>query len=214
MAVEKTPEMGSIEEILHKSDFEHEFQLADGDLLDHPIQIVYSSGTTGMPQAIYQTNRNMLANNLWFAEGQVILEQDTSLCSTPLCHMMGSLKFVRSLIVGSKMVITPMFDRNKFAEIAIKYNIDVLFAVSSLITQLANVEIDDETLKKIHFKDIRIGGEPAQDSIVKKFLSRYKVDSLRLCYGSSECGMCLTSKRGRYLILLCYLYMYYCMYLA
>lgn len=84
---------------------------ADQGCADHPVLLVYTSGTTGAPKGAVHTQGNLLANMAIAAQVQELSEHDTVLTVLPLFHVGGlCIQTLPALSVGAQVVLHSRFD--------------------------------------------------------------------------------------------------------
>jgi long-chain acyl-CoA synthetase len=84
---------------------------------DAPFNIIYSSGTTGIPKGIVQPHRMRWAH-VRRAAGLGYDTQAVTICSTPLYSNTTLVSFFPALAGGGTIVLMPKFDAVKFLELA------------------------------------------------------------------------------------------------
>ncbi|OOG87679.1 hypothetical protein B0E41_03425 [Hydrogenophaga sp. A37] len=78
---------------------------------DHPVLLVYTSGTTGAPKAAVHTQGNLLANMAMAAQVQGLTASDTVLTGLPLFHVGGlCIQTLPALSVGAHVLLHSRFD--------------------------------------------------------------------------------------------------------
>jgi fatty-acyl-CoA synthase len=78
---------------------------------DHPVLLVYTSGTTGAPKGAVHTQGNLLANMAIAAQVQSLSERDTVLTVLPLFHVGGlCIQTLPALSVGAQVLLHARFD--------------------------------------------------------------------------------------------------------
>jgi fatty-acyl-CoA synthase len=81
------------------------------DATDHPVLLVYTSGTTGAPKAAVHTQGNLLANMAMAAQVQGLTASDTVLTVLPLFHVGGlCIQTLPALSVGAHVLLHSRFD--------------------------------------------------------------------------------------------------------
>ena len=85
-----------------------------------PFNLIYSSGTTGSPKGIVQSNRMRWGQ--WLRAGAYDYKPDcVTLVSTPLYSNTTLVSFLPTLAVGGVNVLMPKFDAKGFLELAQKH---------------------------------------------------------------------------------------------
>ncbi|MGE0349235.1 class I adenylate-forming enzyme family protein [Hydrogenophaga sp.] len=78
---------------------------------EHPVLLVYTSGTTGAPKGAVHTQGNLLANMAIAAQVQAMSERDTVLTVLPLFHVGGlCIQTLPALSVGAQVLLHARFD--------------------------------------------------------------------------------------------------------
>lgn len=78
---------------------------------DHPVLLVYTSGTTGAPKGAVHTQGNLLANMAIAAQVQRMGERDVVLTVLPLFHVGGlCIQTLPALSVGAQVLLHSRFD--------------------------------------------------------------------------------------------------------
>ena len=87
---------------------------------DAPFNLIYSSGTTGMPKGIEQSN--LMRWRQWQRAFAYDYKPDSvTIVSTPLYSNTTLVSFLPTLAVGGTAVLMPKFDAKGFLELAQKY---------------------------------------------------------------------------------------------
>ncbi len=87
---------------------------------DAPFNIIYSSGTTGLPKGIVQPHRMRWAH-VKRAANSGYNTQAVTICSTPLYSNTTLVSFFPAMAGGGTIVLMPKFDAVKFLELAQKH---------------------------------------------------------------------------------------------
>jgi fatty-acyl-CoA synthase len=83
----------------------------DAGSRDHPLLLVYTSGTTGAPKGAIHTQGNLLANMAIAAQVQSLNAHDTVLTALPLFHVGGlCIQTLPALSVGAQVLLFTRFD--------------------------------------------------------------------------------------------------------
>ncbi|PSB04147.1 2-succinylbenzoate--CoA ligase [Merismopedia glauca] len=103
-----------------------------------------------------------------------------SFCILPVCHVSGLMQFIRSLVTGGRLVISPFkqLDFNKFNYL----NFDNFF-ISLVPSQLEKI-LSTEPQYLSRFKNVLLGGAPAWEELLEK--ARNTQIRLAPTYGMTE----------------------------
>lgn len=128
---EVRPELPSLERVIlvdsanyPKTDFLYDFiksapptlEMEDCDP-DHPLFLVYTSGTTGLPKGATVTHRNSLANAQLSAQVQFFTQHDLIITALPVFHLFGgNVVLSGSIIAGSTLCVLGKFDPRRMLE--------------------------------------------------------------------------------------------------
>jgi len=134
--------------------------------------LMYTSGTTGLPKGVMQTNLNHYHDARSVACTMFVTHDDVGLVATPLYHVAGTTSFFVHLYRGCTNVILPRWDTELFLSTVEKEKIGTGMLVTPMIMFLANYpdlkKYDTSSLKHIYF-----GGAPVSAQIYKKFIETF-----------------------------------------
>ena len=154
---------------------------------DDPINIQYTSGTTGFPKGATLSHHNILNNGYFVAEGCRHTELDRVCIPVPLYHcfgmVMGNLGCTSH---GSTMVYpAPSFDPLATLEAIEAERCTSLFGVPTMfIAQLNHPEFH-----RFDLSSLRTGimaGSPCPVETMKQCISAMHMDEVTICYGMTE----------------------------
>ena len=155
--------------------------------MDDPINIQYTSGTTGFPKASVLTHHNIL-NNAYFSAQAMHFTQDDRLCiSVPFYHCFGIvLSNLLCLSVGACMVIPcEHFDALSVLKATQNEQCTAVHGVPTMfITQL---ELPD--FKKFDLSSLRTGimaGAPCAPALMKQVMQDMHCNEILIGYGETE----------------------------
>jgi len=144
----------------------------------------YTSGTTGAPKGVMQTQQMAAVNAFHVAQAFGVRSGDVTLNYLPLFHTAGiQLVTLPTLIAGGTVVVLPAFDEAR--ALALMARLDVFFGVPAVYQQMAlNPAFEDADLSRV--RAWGCGGAPLSDVLVE----RYAAKGVRVCngYGMTETG--------------------------
>ena len=159
------------------------------DLLgpDDPINIQYTSGTTGFPKGATLTHRNILNNGRFVARLQGLGPGDRLCIPVPFYHcfgmVMGNLGCTTQ---GATMVIpSDAFDAARVLEAVEAERCTALYGVPTMfIAELAHPDFD-----RFDLSSLRTGvmaGSPCPVEVMKACVDRMHMVDVTICYGMTE----------------------------
>jgi fatty-acyl-CoA synthase len=154
---------------------------------DDPINIQYTSGTTGFPKGATLTHHNILNNGFFVAEGCGYTEVDRVCIPVPLYHcfgmVMGNLGCTTH---GATMVYpAPGFDPAATLATIEQERCTSLYGVPTMfIAQLAHP--DFATFDVTSLRTGIMAGSPCPVEVMKQAMSSMHMDEVTICYGMTE----------------------------
>ncbi len=154
---------------------------------DDPINIQYTSGTTGFPKGATLTHINIL-NNGYFTTGlQGITHEDRLCIPVPFYHcfgmVMGNLGCTSR---GATMVIpSDAFDPTAVLETVQAERCTALYGVPTMfIAELAHPDFDSYDLRSL--RTGVMAGSPCPVEVMKQCVDRMHMVDVTICYGMTE----------------------------
>lgn len=154
---------------------------------DDPINIQYTSGTTGFPKGATLTHRNILNNGWFVAERQGWTDEDRVCLPVPFYHcfgmVMGNLGAVTH---GACMVIpAPAFDARATLVAVQAERCTVLYGVPTMfIAMLAHPEFAEFDLSSL--RTGVMAGAPCPVEVMKRVIDDMGMRDVTICYGMTE----------------------------
>ncbi|XP_047516655.1 probable 4-coumarate--CoA ligase 1 [Pieris napi] len=145
---------------------------------DDVCLIPYSSGTSGLPKGVMLTHRNLVSSVKQLCRPEFMKYKgakgtgETTLAIPPFFHIYGFngvLNYAQA--IGCHLVSIPKFTPEDYLKALIEYKPRNLFVVPSLLVFLASHPL----VKREHLAsvdNITVGGAPATESILEKFLDK------------------------------------------
>lgn len=161
---------------------------------DHAVcEILYTSGTTGLPKGAMLTHDGLAGNAKTYSEILQCNEQDIALIVAPLYHAASQTNCLNTMIVsGATCYIMPKFSPNQVLDILQDEEISYFFGPPTMYTILLN----NEQIEKYTF-NLRIaftGAASMPVSIHKRWKEIFGFDILE-GYGLSECSPIVANHR-------------------
>jgi fatty-acyl-CoA synthase len=152
-----------------------------------PINIQYTSGTTGFPKGATLSHRNILNNGFFIGEGCRYSEDDRVCIPVPFYHCFGMvLGNLACTTHGAAMVIpAPAFEPIATLEAVAAERCTSLYGVPTMfIAELALPDLD-----RFDLTTLRTGimaGSPCPVEVMKQCVAVMHMDEVTICYGMTE----------------------------
>ncbi|MBW2368526.1 MAG: AMP-binding protein [Deltaproteobacteria bacterium] len=154
---------------------------------DDPINIQYTSGTTGFPKGATLSHHNILNNGFFVAEIMKFTEKDRLVIPVPLYHCFGMVMGNLGCMTHGATMIYPSegFEPDKVLEAVQAEAATALYGVPTMfIAELAHPEFD-----KYDLSSLRTGimaGSPCPVEVMKKVNSLMNMQEVEIAYGMTE----------------------------
>jgi fatty-acyl-CoA synthase len=154
---------------------------------DDPINIQYTSGTTGFPKGATLTHHNILNNGFLVTEVQRFTEQDRLCVQVPFYHCFGMVMGnLGSMAHGSCVVIpAPAFEAGASLRAIAQERCTALYGVPTMF--MAILAHDD--LAATDLSSLRTGimsGSPCPVEYMKRVLDEMGMSEITISYGMTE----------------------------
>src|SRR3954468_20990098 len=154
---------------------------------DDPINIQYTSGTTGAPKGATLSHLNILNNGFLVGEGCRYTEADRVCIPVPFYHCFGMVMGnLGALTHGACMVIpAPAFDPGATLEAVQAERCTSLYGVPTMFI----AELDHHGFAAFDLSSPRTGimaGSPCPVEVMKRVMTDMHMDEVTICYGMTE----------------------------
>ena len=154
---------------------------------DEPINIQYTSGTTGFPKGATLSHHNILNNGYFVAEGCRYTDQDRVCIPVPFYHcfgmVMGNLGCTTH---GATMVVpAPAFEPQATLAAVQEERCTSLYGVPTMFI----AELADPGFASYDLSSLRTGimaGSPCPVEVMKQVIADMHMDEVTICYGMTE----------------------------
>jgi fatty-acyl-CoA synthase len=163
---------------------------------DDPINIQYTSGTTGFPKGATLSHHNILNNGYFVARTQRWSEADRVCIPVPFYHcfgmVMGNLGAVTH---GACMVIPgPGFEAAATLRAVAEHRCTVLYGVPTMfIAELAEPDFPEYDLSSL--RTGVMAGSPCPVEVMKRVIAEMGMAEVTICYGMTETSPVSTQTR-------------------
>ncbi|WP_134321995.1 AMP-binding protein [Cumulibacter soli] len=152
-----------------------------------PINIQYTSGTTGFPKGATLSHRNILNNGFFMTEVQEWTEQDRVCLPVPFYHCFGMVMGnLGALTHGSCTVIpAPGFDPKLTLDAVVAEKCTALYGVPTMFIAMLN----EPDIGSRDLRTLRTGvmaGSSCPIEVMKRTISEMHMDGVTICYGMTE----------------------------
>ncbi|MGZ6586225.1 MAG: AMP-binding protein [Solirubrobacteraceae bacterium] len=164
---------------------------ADAELpdrqFDEPINIQYTSGTTGFPKGALLSHHNILNNGYFIGEGCRYTERDRVCIPVPFYHCFGMvLGNLACTTHGACIVIpAPAFDPVATLAAVESERCTSLYGVPTMFI----AELEHERFGEFDLTSLRTGimaGSPCPIETMRRVVSEMHMDEVTICYGMTE----------------------------
>jgi fatty-acyl-CoA synthase len=192
--------------ILAWHDLEQAGRNASGDLLDtiqrqlepgQPINLQYTSGTTGVPKGVLLSHRNLLLNAFYAAQNQQFDQRDRICIPVPLYHCFGCVLGTMCAIVSGAAMIFP---HESFAALA---TLDALEAEHCTaiygVPTMFIAELEHPSFTGRNTSLLRTGimsGSPCPIELMKRVVHDMGVRDITIAYGQTEASPLITASNS------------------
>ena len=154
---------------------------------DDPINIQYTSGTTGFPKGATLSHRNILNNGFFVGELIRYSENDRICIPVPFYHCFGMVMGnLAATSHGAAMVIpAPAFDPRLTLAAVAEERCTSLYGVPTMFIAMLN----DPSVDQSDLSSLRTGimaGSPCPAETMKQVIERMGAGEICICYGMTE----------------------------
>ncbi|MFG3229618.1 AMP-binding protein [Kitasatospora sp. NPDC048194] len=164
------------------------FAEGQGELApDDPINIQYTSGTTGFPKGATLSHHNILNNGYFVGELLDYTEQDRICIPVPFYHCFGMVMGnLAATSHGACMVIpAPSFEPGATLAAVAAERCTSLYGVPTMFI----AELADPDFARHDLSSLRTGimaGSPCPSEVMKEVIERMGMTEVSICYGMTE----------------------------
>ncbi|MCC0003611.1 MAG: AMP-binding protein [Methylobacteriaceae bacterium] len=187
---DKTPGMSNFGELLTPpSDAEKDALAALGKTLkaDEPINIQFTSGTTGNPKGATLTHRNILNNGFFVGEAIRLTEKDKICVPVPLYHCFGMVMANLGALTHGATLVYPAeaFDPLAVLQAVAEERCTTLYGVPTMFIGA----LDHPDFAKYDISSLRTGimaGSPCPIEVMKRVIDQMHMREVTIAYGMTE----------------------------
>jgi fatty-acyl-CoA synthase len=160
---------------------------ADALQFDDPINIQYTSGTTGFPKGATLSHHNILNNGFFVAQACGYTEADRVCIPVPFYHCFGMVMGnLACTIHGACMVIPgPSFEPRHVLEAVTAERCTSLYGVPTMFI----AELAEPDFASFDLTSLRTGimaGSPCPAHVMRRVITEMHMEEVTICYGMTE----------------------------
>jgi fatty-acyl-CoA synthase len=159
----------------------------EGLVSSDPINIQFTSGTTGLPKGATLTHRNILNNGAQVGRGMAFTESDVLCIPVPLYHCFGMVMGVLNCLVHGAAMVLPSdaFDPKAVLAAIEAERCTALFGVPTMFI----AELNDPDFSRFDLSSLRTGimaGAPCPVEVMRRVSSDMNMRDITIAYGMTE----------------------------
>ena len=154
---------------------------------DDPINIQFTSGTTGFPKGATLTHCNIVNNGFFVGEGMKLTHCDRLCLPVPLYHCFGMVLGVLACFTHGATIVFPDegFDPVTVLAAVEAERCTALHGVPTMfIAELEHPDFDGHQLSQL--RTGIMAGAPCPIEVMKRLVSRMNMREVTICYGMTE----------------------------
>ena len=154
---------------------------------DDPINIQFTSGTTGSPKGATLTHHNILNNGFFVGETMGLTEHDRLCLPVPLYHCFGMVMGVLGCLTHGAAMVFPGegFDPLATLQTVAGERCTGLYGVPTMFI----AQLDHPRFAEFDLSRLRTGimaGSPCPTEVMKRAMSAMHLRDITICYGMTE----------------------------
>ncbi|HWA97498.1 MAG TPA: AMP-binding protein [Pirellulales bacterium] len=162
-----------------------------------PINIQYTSGTTGFPKAATLSHRNLLLNAFYVGMCQKFSADDRICIPVPFYHCFGCvLGTMNSVVYGAAMIVpADSFNPTATLDAIEKHRATALYGVPTMFI----AQLQDPTFAGRDLSSLRTGimsGSPCPIEVMRQVIAQMHIREITIAYGQTEASPVITQTRA------------------
>jgi len=164
-------------------------ELAGKLQFDEPINIQFTSGTTGAPKAATLSHHNIVNNAYFVGETMELSERDRLCIPVPMYHCFGMVLGTLACVAHGATMVFPSegFDPLEVLRTVEAERCTALHGVPTMFI----AEIDHPEFKRFDLSSLRTGiiaGAPCAIELMKRLIGEMHLNEITIAYGMTETG--------------------------
>ena len=158
-----------------------------------PVNIQYTSGTTGNPKGAMLTHHNLVSNGLYVGDAIELTENDRLCVPVPFYHCFGCVMGNLGCITHGAAIIIPSehFDPLKTLQALERERCTALYGVPTMfIAQLSHPDFDNFDVSSL--RTGIMAGSPCPIEVMRQVIDRMGAGQMTIAYGQTEASPVIT----------------------
>jgi fatty-acyl-CoA synthase len=154
---------------------------------DDPVNIQYTSGTTGSPKGATLSHHNVLNNGYFVGEVLRYTERDRICLPVPFYHCFGCVLGNMAAVTHGSAVVIPgeSFDPDATLQAIQNHGCTSIYGVPTMFI----AQLEHPRFSSVQLETLRTGimaGAPCPIDVMRKVIDRMHVPQVTICYGMTE----------------------------
>jgi fatty-acyl-CoA synthase len=154
---------------------------------DEPVNIQFTSGTTGLPKGATLTHFNIVNNAYFVARAMLTQPRDRICVPVPLYHCFGMVMGVLGAVTHGATVVLPAesFDAESTLAAVAEERCTALYGVPTMFI----AELEHPRFGEFDLTSLRTGimaGAPCPMAIMRRVIAQMHMEQITICYGMTE----------------------------
>jgi fatty-acyl-CoA synthase len=154
---------------------------------DQPVNIQFTSGTTGAPKGATLSHFNIVNNGYFVGEAMKLVPDDRICIPVPLYHCFGMVLGVLAAVTHAATMVFPAesFDAEKVLEAVAKERCTALYGVPTMFL----AELEHPRFQEFDLSSLRTGimaGSPCPIAVMRRVIAEMHMREITICYGMTE----------------------------
>ena len=162
---------------------------------DEPINMQYTSGTTGFPKGVQLTHANIVKNAFYIGECMELGPEDRVCIPVPFFHCFGCvLGTLNTVSHEGTMVPVEQFDPEEVLKAVHEERCTALLGVPTMFI----AELDHDNYEEYDTSSLRTGimaGSPCPEEVMKQVVNDMGAEEITIAYGQTETSPVITQTR-------------------
>jgi fatty-acyl-CoA synthase len=180
-------QFGELDSLARAEDHERVAELRDSIQPDDPVNIQFTSGTTGLPKGATLSHFNIVNNGFFVARTLGLSEQDRMCIPVPLYHCFGMVMGNLGCVTHGATMVYPndAFDAGLTLKTLTEERCTVLYGVPTMFI----AQLEHPTLQRSNLSQLRTGimaGAPCPIEVMRRVMTEMHMPEVTIAYGMTE----------------------------